>query len=306
MNENTEEEGYGEERPQPAWLAEQISLFTAAIGMVVRFVPFGEARLLDSLAGFCSVFRSEDRQRQAACQIWHACQAATIKQSTRAIRLRCPMRLDYLWAPVSKAGELYGFLYTGPVMQDGGADGEGREKEQAWPLGNGSQEIPELNRRRMASLQRVLRVKSAQSDGLLLLMELMGQRLGARFHQEKRLPVPLNPAEALVRRAEAVLCSCYHEKVSTRDIASELRVSESHLCHAFHEVTGGTLREHLNELRFTEACRLLREHPQLTVAEVAFAAGFQSLSRFGEQFRRRHLPSPGKWRHADSPADLPE
>jgi AraC-like DNA-binding protein len=124
----------------------------------------------------------------------------------------------------------------------------------------------------------------------------MGQRLGARFHQEKRLPVASTPAEALVRRAESVLYSCYHENVSTRDIADGLHVSESHLCHAFREVTGGTLREFLNELRFTEACRLLKEHPHLTVGEVAFAAGFQSLSRFTEQFRRRKMPSPGKWR----------
>jgi hypothetical protein len=28
------------------------------------------------------------------------------------------------------------------------------------------------------------------------------------------------------------------------------------------------------------------------------AAGFQSLSRFSEQFRRRDLPSPGKWRQS--------
>jgi AraC-like DNA-binding protein len=281
---------------QPAWVAEQISLFTAAIGVKVRFAPLGETERPDVLSEICDVFRSGDSQRQAACQSWHECQAETFRQSRRAIRLRCPMLLDHLWAPVSKGVELYGFLYSEPVMLDGRPDGHGGGTDASLQSGDGTREVPASARGRAGIYQRILRIKSARSDGLLLLLELMGQRLGARFHQENRLPAASSPAEALVRRAEAVLFSCYHEDVSTRDIAEGLHVSESHLCHAFREVTGGTLRESLNELRFAEACRLLKEHPHLTVGEVAFAAGFQSLSRFSEQFRRRKLPSPGKWR----------
>lgn len=197
------------------------------------------------------------------------------------------MGLDYFWAPVSKDGTTYGSLYSEPVLQAGRT------------AGNGSMEPPQVIPRMVARRRRSLRVETTRSDGVLFLLELMGQRLGARFHQERHLPVPLDPSEALVRRAEAVLCGTYHEKISTRDIAEELHVSESHLCHAFHRVTGGTLGQRLNELRFQEACRLLKEHPRLSVGEVAFAAGFQSLSRFSEQFRRRKMPSPGKWRQAN-------
>ena len=289
MNEVAWAGGQGGSPLQPGWVVEQISLFTAAVGVKVCFALLGGAGLLDCFAALCGTFRSADCRQRMACQAWHEGQATTIQQSSRAIRLRCPMALDYLWAPVSKEGELYGFLYSEPMMPDGWPDGHDRTR-------NGAHEALDGERRRRATLPRIHRVQAAQSDGLLLLLELMGQRLGARFYQEKRLPVALSFAEGLVRRAEAVLCCRYHEKVSTCDVADELQVSESHLCHAFQRVTGGTLRQYLNELRFTEACRLLKEHPQFTVGEVAFAAGFQSLSRFSEQFRRRDLPSPGKWR----------
>jgi AraC-like DNA-binding protein len=299
MNEKAWAEGQGDGTSQPGWVAEQISLFTAAVGVKVRFAPLlGDAKLVDCLAEFCSVLQSEDHQNRTACQAWYEDEVRMIQQSSRAIRLRCPMKLDYLWAPVSKGGELYGFLHSEPVMQDGRPDGHERDGKEAGLSGEGEREAPDGKRRGRTSLPGIHRVKAAQSDGLLLLLELMGQRLGARFHQEKRLPVALSSAEGLVRRAEAVLSCRYHEDVSTCDVAGELQVSESHLCHAFQRVTGGTLRQYLNELRFTEACRLLKEHPQLTVGEVAFAAGFQSLSRFSEQFRRRDLPSPGKWRQS--------
>ena len=283
---------------QPAWVNEQISLFSAAIGVKVHFVPaqMGVAGLVDGLSGFCGVCGSRDGHDQAACQRWHERQAPVIMQLTRAVRLRCPMELDYLCVPVSTEGAFYGFLYCVPVLQAGPPDGHGREKWGHRRLGNGSSEESEVASHKVPKLRRIHRVLADQSDGLVFLLELMGQRLGACFHQERHLPAPLDPNEALVKRAEAVLCGLYHEKISTRDIAEKLHVSESHLCHAFQHVTGGTLRQHLNELRFQEACRLLKEYQRLTVAEVAFAAGFQSLSRFSEQFRRRKLPSPGKWR----------
>ena len=285
-------------KSQPAWVAEQLSLFTAAIGVRVGFVRKGEANAFDHLPDFCEVYRSDNCPRQADCLSWHELQRETIGQSNRAIQIQCPMNLNHLWAPVSKAGVIYGFLYTEPVRTAVAAsDGGGGTKKTALD-GVPMQGYHVVNRGAGESFQSGLRVKSAQRDGQLLLLELVAQRLGARFHEEERLPVDLDPSESLVRRAEAILSSHFHENISTCDIASQLHVSESHLCHAFHGVTGGTLREYLNELRFTEACRLLRERPRLTVAEVAFSAGFQSLSRFSEQFRRRNLPSPGKWRHS--------
>lgn len=286
-------ESISRDRPLPAWVVEQIVLFTAATGVEVRFSRMGEMKLLDA----CRLYRSGDRHCQRACENWHDCQAQSFHACDGAAKFHCPMRLEYLWAPVSYGGFLYGFLCTQPARRSGVVDGHDG-KEAGLPEADSKMQ-GRINRR-LTAMQRVLRVKSPQRDGLLLLLELFAQRLGARFYKETRVPLPVDPQELLVRRAEAILCCHYHEDISTCDISSELNVSESHLCHAFQAVTRGTLRQHLNELRFKEACRLLKERPHLTVAEVAFAAGFQSLSRFSEQFRRRKLPSPGRWRQTDA------
>lgn len=289
---------HGDAQSEPMWVAEQLSLYTAATGVKVWFTRSGDMRPYHKPSDYCEVFRPENGLLQAVSRICQECHAETAEPTSGASRLHCPLGTDLLWAPVSREGALYGFLYTEPVLEDGDSNDQKHPGDNARSSEKESNGLPVVNRRTKNPFRRILRVRMNQRDGLLLLLELVAQRLACRFHEEERLPEALGASEVLVRRAKALLCCLYHDDVSTRAIADELHVSESHLCHAFHNVTGGTLRQHLNELRFTEACRLLREHPRLTIAEVAFTAGFQSLSRFSEQFRCRHMPSPGKWRRS--------
>lgn len=59
----------------------------------------------------------------------------------------------------------------------------------------------------------------------------------------------------------------------------------------------------LNELRLTEAARLLLES-RASISEIAYAVGFQNLSHFGRAFRERHGASPSDYRASkQSPAD---
>jgi AraC-like DNA-binding protein len=283
---------------EPVWIAEHTSLYTAATGVKSWFARPGTVNYHSKLAGLCAVFRAEGGLHQATCQTWHAYQSDMVEPSSQAMRLKCPMGMDLLWAPVAREQSLYGCLYTEPVLS---ACRSAHPKPASDKIPSPDQESagpPKLSRHALSSFLRILRVNVTQRDGLLLLLELVAQRLVGRFYEEERLSASLGAAEALIRRAQAVLCSRYHDDISTRDVADELHVSESHLCHTFQSATGGTLRQHLNDLRFNEACRLLRNYPCLTVAEVAFSAGFRSLSRFSEQFRRRNMPSPGKWRHS--------
>jgi len=268
---------------EPVWIAEQTSLFLAATGVEVRFCssekPNGVA---SQLCDACSVLPFSDGNPPLPCSTWLKQLVTTAHRTKGASQVSCPGKLSYLIAPVTNDEALYGFLHTGPVLVSELPLGEINGNYGAGERANATHPISRLN--------------AGQRDGLLFLLELVAHRLGSRFHEERRLPVPLDPAESLVRRAEAILCGLYREDISTRDVAEKMHVSKSYLCHAFRNVTGGTLRQHLIELRFTEACRLLKEYPKLSIAEAAFAAGFQSLSRFNEQFRVRQLPSPGKWR----------
>ncbi|HBJ73330.1 MAG TPA: AraC family transcriptional regulator [Actinobacteria bacterium] len=64
----------------------------------------------------------------------------------------------------------------------------------------------------------------------------------------------------------------------------------------FRRKLGHTFEEFVNEVRVGRICRALVDQPERTVAEVAFAAGYNNLANFNRQFRRRTGLSPRQYR----------
>ncbi len=75
-------------------------------------------------------------------------------------------------------------------------------------------------------------------------------------------------------------------------VAAELAVS-SRTIQLMLEETGSTFSEHVSEHRLRRAWRLLADvGSRLTIAEVAYEAGFNDLSHFYRAFRRRYRETP--------------
>lgn len=86
-------------------------------------------------------------------------------------------------------------------------------------------------------------------------------------------------------------------------IARRVGMSRSALCHCFKRVTGRTLTDFIIEIRIGHARKLLIETDQ-SVAEIAYASGFESLSNFNHHFRKLAGISPKEYRqehHAAPP-----
>ena len=93
-------------------------------------------------------------------------------------------------------------------------------------------------------------------------------------------------------------------------IARRAGMSRSALCHYFKRETGRTLTDFINEIRVGHARKLLIETDQ-SVAGIAYASGFESLSNFNRHFQeltgtsptgfRRHYP-PGLAPNPPTPA----
>lgn len=64
----------------------------------------------------------------------------------------------------------------------------------------------------------------------------------------------------------------------------------------FRHKLGHTFEEFVNEVRVGRICRDLVDQPERTVAEIAFAAGYNNLANFNRQFRRRTGHSPQQYR----------
>ena len=76
-------------------------------------------------------------------------------------------------------------------------------------------------------------------------------------------------------------------------------VSAAHLSRVFHQSTGITISEYLARFRVEHAAKLLRQRRQ-TVAEIAFASGFQSISQFNRTFKRIAGCTPTKLNRTDT------
>jgi len=87
------------------------------------------------------------------------------------------------------------------------------------------------------------------------------------------------------------------EQLSLRKVAKAVNTHPNYLSERFKQVTGMNFVEYVAQTRFTAACRLLHDG-DLRISDIAFAAGFQSLSQFNRVFKRLAGISPTQFRAA--------
>jgi AraC-like DNA-binding protein len=87
------------------------------------------------------------------------------------------------------------------------------------------------------------------------------------------------------------------EEVSLSKVAKAVNVSANHLSEKFKEVTGVKFVDYVARARF-EGARDLLLNSDRRISEIAFAAGFQSLSQFNRVFKNLSGKSPTDYRAA--------
>ena len=78
----------------------------------------------------------------------------------------------------------------------------------------------------------------------------------------------------------------FKEPITVDQAASLTHLSKPAFCRYFKARTQKTFVEYLTDVRIGHACKLLRE-TELSVLEVCFESGFNNLSNFNRQFRRK-------------------
>src|SRR5215470_10728912 len=103
-------------------------------------------------------------------------------------------------------------------------------------------------------------------------------------------PVEIWKARKLIRKRSA-------EELSLTKVAKAVNISANHLSEKFKQVTGVNFVDYVARARF-ETARDLLLHSNRRVSEIAFAAGFQSLSQFNRVFKKLSGKSPTEHRAA--------
>jgi AraC family transcriptional regulator len=100
-----------------------------------------------------------------------------------------------------------------------------------------------------------------------------------------------------VSRARDYMTAMFAEPLRLTDIARVACLSPNHFLRTFRSVFGTTPHQFLTDRRLQEARRLLAG-TELTVTEICFATGFESLGSFSWLFRQRHGLTPSQYRCA--------
>ncbi len=100
-----------------------------------------------------------------------------------------------------------------------------------------------------------------------------------------------NRALALATDAQVLIAALYNGRVTLEILADKLGVSPFRLCRAFRQATGGTLHQHLTDLRLATALEKLPQYRE-RLTDLALDLGFSSHSHFSHAFRGRYGRSP--------------
>ncbi len=106
--------------------------------------------------------------------------------------------------------------------------------------------------------------------------------------QHLSLPIALQHALIVLHRA-------YNKPITLNQLASHCGVTPAYLCRLFRRHLGITPWQYLEQLRLKVAHYLLRE-TSLSIADVAFLAGFNDLRHFQRMFQRAYKTAPSQVR----------
>ena len=115
--------------------------------------------------------------------------------------------------------------------------------------------------------------------------EAAGYRPCRRCHPDREAPVrPLDTAPQVVCRALDLIADGYLDSASTADLASHLGISERHFRRVF-EATVGASPSGVARSRRAHLGKQLLEETDLSVTDVAWAAGFGSVRQLNRVFQ---------------------
>ncbi|MBI9017980.1 MAG: helix-turn-helix domain-containing protein [Phycisphaerae bacterium] len=89
----------------------------------------------------------------------------------------------------------------------------------------------------------------------------------------------------------------FYKKITQQQVANIAHMSTSNFCQFFKKTTGLTFVTYLNNIRISKACELLSDTDK-PVTAICLECGFENLSNFNRQFRRKKKLSPREYRNS--------
>lgn len=222
-----------------------------------------------------------------------ACLRTQEKLALGAMAGPCTMTCDYglceTAVPVRLGDKTIGFLQTGQVMRQPPTDASfervvGKMRELGVE--------PDMARVRKA----FFRTPVASQKKMESVENLLG--IFADYLSMKGNQIAIQTANAeppVIAKAKRFIEEHHSEDLSLGRVATAVHASLFYFCKLFKKVTGVNFTEYVSRVRVEKSKNLLI-NPNLRVSEIAFEAGFQSLTHFNRVFKNVVGESPTNYR----------
>ncbi len=269
--------------------------FAAATGLPLTFTPAGAdsqgVRPGTGANPFCTQMSESEQGCRICLDIQGQLSSASAEGATGSAA--CLAGLTDSSVPVRVGDKLLGFLRTGQVALKGLTPIDFGRVSEFLKQGGADVDWETLERAYFGT--RV--IERTQYEAVLRLLEVFAQHLALAAEQIATQQVHAEPT--MVERARAVIEARSGEALSLEEIARSVHSSTFHFCKIFKRATGMTFTQYLSMVRVAKAKKLLA-NPQARISEVAFEAGFASLTHFNRMFLRIAGQSPTDFRRGIS------
>jgi len=200
----------------------------------------------------------------------------------------CPFGLTETAVPLKLGKKTIGYLRVGQVLRQSPHPSD-TAKAGRTVTRTGAHFTPQIRR----AWEKNPVLPSQRYDAIVRLLTFFAEQLSALSNQ--LLVRQQNQEPLVVAKARQYIEQHQGEQISLAHVASASGASVFHFCKIFHKSTGLRFTDYLGRVR-VEAARTKLLNPNLRISEVAYDAGFQSLTQFNRTFRRVFGQSPSDFR----------
>jgi AraC-like DNA-binding protein/ligand-binding sensor protein len=235
---------------------------------------------------FCALMASASPSCAGCLQVQRRVEEAA---GLRPRTLRCTAGLWESAVPIHVGDSLIGFLRTGQILLRRPTKREFAGIARRLIRWGATTHLPRVEEAYFRT--RVL--TTAQYGSVLRLLAIFGEHLASLSNQlivqeELDESPPMTRAKVFIAEHQA-------EDLPLSAVARAVNMSAFYFCKMFKQATGLTFTDYLARIRVEKVKNLLLDRHK-RISEVAYMAGFQSLSQFNRVFRRVAGEAPTAYR----------
>lgn len=282
----------GIELTRSALFKEYEQAFYDITRLPVHFIPLGGDGPVDGITRHDSPICAHLQHDDAVCR---TCSAMHERLRDRGAfspyTARCYAGLTETAVPVRLGEEVIGYLQTGQVFLEEPDDEHLEVLTQnmlAWGVNLSEEEIRSL-------YEKTSVMTPKQYDGVVKMLEIFADHLSTVVNQTG-LDIPEDELEPeRVAKARSYINDHLHQPINLIMVAKAVNTSAFYFSRTFKKVTGFSFTDYLSMARVERAKHLMRD-ANMSITQIAFEAGFQSLSQFNRAFRKIQNESPRDYR----------